>query len=713
MRYTRFITAISFLLIATNVFACGLISYSPSEYYMFHLVNLPDGPDGDFNLNSHENCLLWQQQTSETIPLNDIYEVVYKYDLEMLNSLKSGIIPTNAKGNKMAKWLAGRKGKYAVDFLILAKNCEFLRSECLSPWYYPSKNDPVRYTLIEVAEMARQKTKDPYFGERYALQAVRAMTSLQQYEEIIGFWHEIEQSFPDGLMRKMTLSYVAGAYVHLNDLEQAKSHYKQANDLNGLLECDLRYQPKMSRVEKMELLYEVYPDCPNFRLQIWEILGKVEPDRDWESDWRWDWFDNDERATIDRLGMLCDRVLNENTCADKALWAYTATYIAHLKGDDKKADRYLKVAENCVKDQNLSDAIKVMRIFIDAQICNYDKAYELRLFTQLRWLQQMIEKDIDEKTIQSIDFFDLTSCISYYYWNDAMRCILLGTVCPKMIERGNTTLALQLANMSSYSLLNAVPINLYQYRHRRAFNEYDYCNHFAMMADTLSANALIAYSDIALKPQTEFQRFINAHSYIDTNYLNELIGTHCLREMRYADAERYFSKVTSDYFTRTNVYREGYLNRNPFSLKHSKWYHSADAKLFFAQKMNRLEQDITAANDPNQKAMLMIDYGIGLQNSFDYCWALTQYRRGWEYYFGTDWEMMDLTEQALKRADRIICKALNSFTEDEFVAQAQLLFCNFKTITENYPETLAADIVRGHCDRFVDYHGEITHLMPN
>ena len=197
----------------------------------------------------------------------------------------------------------------------------------------------------------------------------------------------------------------------------------------------------MSRVEKMELLYEVYPDCPVFRLRLWEILGKVEPDRNWEDDWRWDLYRDGERAEIDQLALLCDKVLSEDTEADKALWAYAATYIAHLKGDDNKADQYLKTAERTVKDKNLEESIKVMRIFIDAQISTYDKAYEQKLFTQLRWLQEKIEQDIDREIIDGFDLYNLIGSFSCYYWNDAMRCILLGTVCPKMIEQGNTTLA--------------------------------------------------------------------------------------------------------------------------------------------------------------------------------------------------------------------------------------------------------------------------------
>lgn len=706
MKYVRFIAAFSLFFASFNAFACSPSLCSPSEYYLFHLVNLPDDPESSYNLNSQQNCQLWQQQAYVMISLDDIYQVVYKYNLQTLTDLKNGNIPPSARGNRMAQWLTTNSGKEALDFLILAKNCEWLRRESLSPWYYPSKKDPVRYSLNEVAEMAREKARGYYYSDRYALQAVRAMTSLRQYEEIVSFWNEIEKQMNDGFLKQMTLSYVAGAYVHLDNMELAKSYYKLANDLNGLLECDLRYRSGMSQVEKMELLYEVYPDCPVFRLRLWEILGKVEPDRNWEDDWRWDLYRDGERAEIDQLALLCDKVLSEDTGADKALWAYAATYIAHLKGDDNKADQYLKTAERTVKDKNLEESIKVMRIFIDAQISTYDKAYEQKLFAQLRWLQEKIEQDIDQKTIDGFDLYNLIGSFSCYYWNDAMRCILLGTVCPKMIEQGNTTLALQLANMSSYSLPNEIPSVLARCRQERAFNYYDYCCQFAEMMDSLSANALIAYTEVAMKPRTEFQRFLNSHSYIDSDYLNEMIGTHCLREMRYADAEHYLSKVSFDYFIRTNVYKEGYLNNDPFSVSRRRWNHGGDAKLQFAKTMNMLEREIAAATNPNQKAMLMIDLGLGIRNSFNRCWALTQYGRGWVDDSAYDWEVTGLTCQAMKRAEQLFSKAFSTFTDDEYAAQAQLLFCNFKTVEERYPETLAADLVRGHCDYYIDYHGE-------
>ncbi len=727
MRYARFIASISFMFLVGHALACGPEIYPPSGYYLFHLVDLPDNPAENFNLNSNRNCQLWQQQTSASIPLDDIYQLVYKFDMETLNGLKSHIIPEEVKGNKMAQWLVEHDDQEALDFLILAKNCEWLRRESLSPWYYPSKEDPVRYSLNDVAEVARQKM-DGRFADRYALQAVRAMTSLKQYEEIIHFWNEKEAHVPEGVLRQMALSYVAGAYVHLDDIEQAKHYYILADDVIGLLECDPRYHGSLSRVEEMEMIYENYPDCPEFRLKLWEILGQIEPNHNIYSDDWWDWDAVVGKDEVIQLGLLCDKVLEGDLPADKALWAYAATFIAHLQGDDKKADRYLRTAEKTVNDQNLADAIKVMRIYIDAQICTYDKAYEQKLFAQLRWLQGMLGTHIDDETICGTnDFYGLKTCRSYYYWNDAMRCILLGTVCPKMMEVGKTTLALQLANMASYSLLNTIgeigitcwdddfiqeyggqhiTISLEEYRKSHFFNEYDYSCHFAAMMDTLSANELMAYARVVEMPQTEFQRFINAHSFIDMDYLNEMIGTHCLREMRYNDAERFLSKVSAEYSFRTNTHY--YLSRDPFNLTLRQWSHADDAKLYFAKSMGRLEHEIAATTEPNRKALLMLDYAVGLRNSFDYCWALTQYKHGclWEDNERFNWQRDETCLNAMQRVEKLFSEAFATFTNDEYAAQAQLRFSNYRTVMERYPHTQAWRNIRGRCDTYKDYHAE-------
>jgi hypothetical protein len=42
----------------------------------------------------------------------------------------------------------------------------------------------------------------------------------------------------------------------------------------------------------------------------------------------------------------------------------------------------------------------------------------------------------------------------------------------------------------------------------------------------------------------------------------------------------------------------------------------------------------------------------------------------------------------------------------EYAAKAQYDFCNFPEVATTYCDTANARIVRGKCDRFIDYHAE-------
>jgi hypothetical protein len=104
----------------------------------------------------------------------------------------------------------------------------------------------------------------------------------------------------------------------------------------------------------------------------------------------------------------------------------------------------------------------------------------------------------------------------------------------------------------------------------------------------------------------------------------------------------------------------------------------------------------------------MLDFGMGLRNSFDYCWALTQYKYGW--LWGNvghyDWQKDEKCLNAMQRVEKLFSEAFATFTNDEYAAQAQLRFSNYKTVMEQYPKTQAGDIVRGCCDNYADYHAE-------
>ena len=727
MKSIKCIVAISLVLFFTKAFACIPLSYEPSEYYLFHLMDKQEWVQETYNINERENCRLWQEQTLSIFTPEEIKAVVYHYKLETLRQLKEGRNPQESLGNNFAQWLRETKNDEVLDYLILAKTCEWLRLEHQSPWYYPCKSDPVRCSLSDVVETALSHNDDA-MAERYALQAVRAMITLRQYEKCVDYWEKTVCHFPDGLMRQMIEPYVAGAYYHSGRIDEAKRMFALLGDVDGLLLCENKIGKSLSLVEGIELLYETLPDCPHFKQKNQWLLGNVEPNLDWD-EFSGYCFNVEKAKSITQLEELCDRVLKEGRVSDPAMWAYSACYIALIKGDDHKADKYLRIAEKNVKDEALEASVKVMRIYIDAKLCDYNKAYEQKLFGQLVWLQRQVESNVTNDVRKSAgELYGLNLNISFYYWNDALRCILLGTVCPKMLEKGNTNLALRLANMADYTLLNCTglvyddhwderrseyvvdSLTLEQYREDSQFNWYDYRNNFAGMMDTLSANQLAAYVKSVERPQSAFERFLDAHSYTDLNFLNEILGTHYIREMRYAEAQRTLAKLSYNFYRRTNVYKEGLLDFDPFSHQRTSWSGVLDAKYQFACQMSQYEEEITQDSDPNRKAVAMLKMATGLYNSSlrGRSFALGFYQSGYVFSTlngseGKNWEQ---TEMLCRRANELCQQALRLFTDDEQAAEAQYELGNLYTVTSWYPKTKTAQYVKAHCDCYWDYHIE-------
>ena len=105
MKSLRYLCISLILLTITNeAVACWGPWYTPKGYYMYRVYNnLPD-PTIDIekqNPNEGKNCEEWQKLTSETIPLEDIYQVVYKMDLESFEALYDNIEAQNVNVEKM------------------------------------------------------------------------------------------------------------------------------------------------------------------------------------------------------------------------------------------------------------------------------------------------------------------------------------------------------------------------------------------------------------------------------------------------------------------------------------------------------------------------------------------------------------------------------------------------------------------------------------
>ena len=270
-------------------------------------------------------------------------------------------------------------------------------------------------------------------------------------------------------------------------------------------------------------------------------------------------------------------------------------------------------------------------------------------------------------------------------------------------------------------------------------NRHDYGSLSFQMMQSLSSSQLAAvYAGVRVSsPLNDFLRRL---APVDSDYFNELIGTLALREENYAKAVQYLSLVSDDYNSSLNINTEGYLACDPFilsyihrsgytlSYKDGEWlpaYHYAvapspynNAKLDFARRMLELEQMKKHGRTADDRGLARLTYAVGRMNSFESCWALTQYWRGWVGLFEPSlqyWEskfyehnygfLYDYDGSAREKETHNIFRqeinaAISMLTTDDARAKAQYLLGNLRTIKRRYPETSVAHCLATSCDNW-------------
>ena len=724
MKSLRYIAiSVAFVCLASEVFACWDPWYTPDGYYMYRVHNKRFEPTLAVK-NSYPgsaiNCEEWQRLTSTTIPLEDIFEVVYKMPLEDFEQICDN--REVVYSNKFVEWIT-KRDRAIMDFILLAKTNEHIRTRRNSRWYYPSMKIGARMTIEEVAERALS-VQDKRLRDRYLLQAVRALFSMAKYEECVALWDsEISLLPEDNLMRQLIQPYIAGAEFRVHNSEQAITYFAQLGDIGSMLYCAGRSGEEFSTVDALELVCEYAPNSP----YIAEALqGEV---RGYERicEFNWPEYVGDYTGLeFNKLYALCQKMVNNKACDNPAMWYYTMAFMSDLRGEIDEASYLLGLAEKSKSSLFIDESIKVFRIYLDAKSLPYNSAYESKLFAQLKWLDKMIVENIDDNVrTETAKRYRLHNNESYYYWNDVMRRIVLAEICPRMIKAGKTTRALQLANMADNRLFGLVdkigiydfvsveggwefaPVELYtmkEYRYSHHYNSLDYSNSFFEMIDSLGVNSAIKYVERVNAPKSEIDRYLNARSYVNDDYLNDIVGTQYLRNMKYKEATQYLGRVSHAYSIHHNVYME----YAPFSIKKEAIKTKSDFRYDFAREMYSIEQSLNLTDNPNRKAELLLQYATGIRNSFDLCWALTQYYRGVSYRgqvcYKRNWEEEELAIAARKRAVELSQMACDMATDDEVAANINYALLNFKTVAKRYPNTTKGELVRGQCDNLVDYN---------
>ena len=495
MKSMKFFLISIFTIISCDVcYACWGGWYTPKGYYMYRVseITLEDDLNNyEQYPSSQKNCENWQLLTSKTIPLEDIFHVVYKMSLDEYEKIYNNELQSN---NKFIQWIK-EKDTAILDFLLLAKTNEYIRLRRNSRWYYPSMKIGARMTLEEVAEKALS-SNEKRLRERYVLQGIRALFTLAKYQECVSIWETEVCDLPeDNLMRQMIQPYIAGAEFRLNHSEKAMQYFVKSGDIESMLYCSGLSRDSISTVDAIELVCKYDPNSKYIEKALQSYIRSLEPIGEfyWEDEFKM----SSEEV---KLYSLCLKMAKDSRCENPAMWYYTAAFLSDLNNEVNKASNLLTLAEKSKSSKYIDESIKVFRIYIDAKSLPYNSTFENRLFGQIKWLDSMICKNINEDVrIETARGYMLKNHQSFYYWNDVMRKILISEVCPRMIKAGKSTRALQLANMADNRLLALVNrqdyfdwvetdtgweekvveySNMNDYRYSGNYNMYDYSNSF-------------------------------------------------------------------------------------------------------------------------------------------------------------------------------------------------------------------------------------------
>lgn len=693
----RYLLAISLMVVPLVADAC----WHPWTLYnstsLFRLDNFKSA-----NKNIKEtNCRHWQSLTHRDIPLEDIEYVVYTMPLAEYEAFYA--MAVYYEDNAFAQWIK-RNDPEIMDFLLLAKRNEHMRFQYISKWYYPTMKVGGPVSLEEIVEQSLGN-ESVRLRDRYLLQAVRALTTLKRYDECLELWdREISLLPKDNFMRRLCYEYIAGAYYHTGDVERAMLMFASYGDTGSMYYIAKQQDMDLTTVDIIRYSYLSGAPLSKFSRDIRKMIVDAET-------FPVVYEFGDKPVVTDEILAIRDLAIEAGgnpNCADRAQWLYIAAYIYTQQGNYTQAKALLSKAEKAPASDYMKESIKVLSIYLDALTATYNAAYEERLFEQIKWFEERVRLDFNSDDYDYCMWHDF----SENYWYSSMTRILSYTVAPRYLEMGNPARALQLMNFADYLPYKYVTSidyyvdndygywwtssNIEEYRRERGtFNRIDYSTWFFNTINKQTPDAAIAYVERALHPISEFDRYLNDVGYTSPDFLYDIVGTLCLRHMRYQEAERYFSLVSLDYQYMLNVM----LKRDPFDALCLEGDRILDFRYRFASTMASLERGIEATTDINRRAQLLLKYGIGMGNSVTTCWPLTYYGSS----CNDDWRGDSVALALHNRAIISINEALSAFTDDELKAEALYTLGRHYTVVSSYGYTKKAEFVRRHCDNYYDY----------
>lgn len=691
----KLIKCILLFVISANTlysYACYYPTYTPGEYYVFYAYNEKNAPASEPS-STDTNISEWQAYTSDQATFEDIRQVVYKYPARDMELIATGNIDTSGemKNNTFVRYLLKTNDTEAIQYLILAKQCETARAKRTDPWWYPTKDDLENKDLQAILDkaLAYQGTA---FKTRYLLQAMRAAFTMDQHNLCIRLWEEHLKNQPESSIKRMCEDYIGGVYFQRGDYQTAINHYARTMQTSGSFWwCVDNLTEKKSDIERIRILYQYHPNSPELPRMIQKICREAEKranlkvfdgyiddneDDDYNPGYN-SYLKN--RLRYIELRDFALQVASEKKSDNPAMWQYAAAFLTLLDGKPEMASKYIAKAERIKGTGFIKNNVKVLSIMIEAYNGKYDKAFEARMLPKLQWLDEMTVTNLTPEIKEDYLGYEnqMFNNYSMFYFNDMMRKIMLSIMMPKYIAQQNEAKAIMLAGMASERLRTLTQYRQYAKEHPYLKNQnIDFYTDLFSSLEILPIESIIEYSrKLKSGGDTKFERFLLSNCYKNEDYLNEIIATRYMRIEAFEEAITYLSAIDTSYDQTLNIFC--YFDHDPFNEPYfgTKYITPAPGyKLRYATRMLDLQRILPMVVDPVIRSYATYHYGQGLMRAVTDCWSLLRYRKGYLYGRNGD-DGFDVWGHAmLKHAKELIDETI--LLSDDYELQAKCFAAN-------------------------------------
>jgi hypothetical protein len=633
--------------------------YEPFYYTNYRFLYQDEEPVSTADLTSAE----WVGYGNNSFSAKEAYAFVCQYARKDLSSLYFNLeksqpltVPDSVKNNGMTKFFMTGKDLEALGYIMYAKQVEPTVTGSWSEWEPIERDSAKMAKLIKNGQQLHAVAKNNTIKLRLAYQVLRLAHYSKRYTECLQWYDElVKPNTTPSVLQDLCLGLKAGSLMRIGKSAEAayifsqlfsKNEYKRVSNYMSFDWSVKRFDEDSrkvclalcknneekanmlglfllgSNVQELPSLKKVYQLSP--KATLLEVLtmremhkleesyftpalqfqqGKKEATINYNTINRTDTTFLKWQSEATAFTAFCQQVAAQKATTNKGFYALAAAHAALIGGDYATARKLLDDAKKLSLSSKLQAqwAMSNLLLTINSKE-TIDPAFEDQLLPSIQWLEKKAAADAEYGKFYRRLFADLLTT-KYQKANNTLKELLVTGVADWINKE---------YVKDGWGYYGGNGINILRYKLNAQQVE--------QLVQLMESSKLSA-----------FDKYLLSHNSFSKDDVNDVAGTAWLRQLDFAAAQKWFSKVSPAYY-KAEPYTI-YLAANPFADlildTHAPTNQDTQkyTKLTFCKKMQQLQQDATTNKDPEKQAKAYYELAKGLYHMsyWGNSWLLVHY----------------------------------------------------------------------------------------